>query len=113
MCVGLQAFKLGPIEWLSSQDLFQRERGSMTLVELQEKEAELLEVRRLELRTLQGLDGALLGSLAQCFEHLFSQQQGLPRGLAAQVLKADVVAQVLDLQVPYFPEVCGGKVSHN
>jgi hypothetical protein len=107
--VDLQAFKLGPIEWLSSQELFQGQCSSMNHVELKAKEAELLEVRRMQLRMVQVQAGTVLHSLAQYLKRLFSQRQGLPRGLAAQVLRADVVAQVLDLQVPCFPQVgCRG-----
>lgn len=101
LCASLQRRKLGPISWGTCSELRQREWAGLDKQQVQEEEAELREVRRLQLETLGESNGVQLASIAR----FFSTLEPMSRAVSTQVLESGVVLQLLELDVRYNAQV--------
>jgi hypothetical protein len=105
----MQARKLGPIQWAGTSSLRRQEWASMSNQQQLQEEAELREVRRLQLETLQYSNGVQTAAIAMYLSTVAASTGAAhdhpPRVLARQVLESEVVPQVLRLDVNYPAEV--------
>ncbi len=94
---------MGPNHWRSADQMRRSDWSGMSALQIQQEEESLLQTRRMELDIIENDTSTLVVQIA----NVFTESLCVGRELAAQVLKADVIQQLLDLDSTYRPEVGG------